>query len=283
MEFLSWSEPLSWALLALAALLLLLMAALAVLFALNASTPVVKSAGGKMCFLMLGSLACACGGLFCYFGAPARHTCLLRVPLPALGLTAFLSCVATRSFQVLCIFKLNARWPALHAAWLRRRGPPLFIGACTAAQAALCLAAEAAGPSAPRRDYGVRAERVVLECGPSAAASAAAAFPVLLSAGCFALSYAGKDLPAGYSEAKCLTCGLLLHLAGSAAALCARGAFRGRAEAAARVLGGLCVLGAALGGFFLPKAFAVALRPRLNTRARFRAALRSYARRRADA
>ncbi|PKK18531.1 zinc finger and BTB domain containing 48, partial [Columba livia] len=54
-EFLSWSEPLSWALLTLAVLLLLLMAALAVLFALNTSTPVVKSAGGKMCFLMLGS------------------------------------------------------------------------------------------------------------------------------------------------------------------------------------------------------------------------------------
>ncbi|XP_065711020.1 taste receptor type 1 member 1 isoform X1 [Patagioenas fasciata] len=282
-EFLSWSEPLSWALLTLAVLLLLLMAALAVLFALNTSTPVVKSAGGKMCFLMLGSLACACSSLFCYFGEPTWHTCLLRVPLSALGFTVFLSCVATRSFQILCIFKLNARWPALYAAWLRRRGPPLFIAACTAAQAALCLAAEAASPSAPRRDYGVRAERVVLECGPSGAASAAAAFPVLLSAGCFALSYAGKDLPAAYNEAKCLTCSLLLHLAGSAAALCAGGAFRGRAEAAARVLGGLCVLGAALGGYFLPKAFVIVLRPRLNTRGRFRTAIQSYARRRADA
>ncbi|NXW85624.1 TS1R1 protein, partial [Alopecoenas beccarii] len=281
-EFLSWSEPLSWALLTLTVLLLLLMAALAVLFALNTSTPVVKSAGGKMCFLMLGSLACACSSLFCYFGEPTRHTCVLRVPLSALGFTVFLSCVATRSFQILCIFKLNARWPALYAAWLRRRGPLLFIAASTAAQAALCLAAEAASPSVPQRDYGVWAERVVLECGSSAAASAAAAFPVLLSAGCFALSYAGKDLPAGYNEAKCLTCSLLLHLAGSAAALCTQGAFRGRAEAAARVLGGLCVLGAALGGYFLPKALVIVLRPRLNTPGHFQAAIQSYTRRRAD-
>ncbi|KFV58565.1 Taste receptor type 1 member 1, partial [Tyto alba] len=44
-EFLSWSEPISWALLTLTVLLMLLMAGLAVLFALNASTPVVKSAG----------------------------------------------------------------------------------------------------------------------------------------------------------------------------------------------------------------------------------------------
>ncbi|NXE29943.1 TS1R1 protein, partial [Ardeotis kori] len=236
-EFLSWSEPLSWALLIPTVLLMLLMAGLAVLFALNASTPVVKSAGGKMCFLMLGSLACSCSSLFCYFGEPTRHACLLRLPLFAISFTLFLSCVATRSFQIICIFKLNARWPALYGAWLRCRGPVLFVAASTAAQALLCLAAEAASPSVPRRDYAASAERVVLACAPGSAASrAAVAYTLLLSAGCFALSYAGKDLPAGYSEAKCLTGSLLLHLACSAAALCAQGAFRGRGEAAARAL-----------------------------------------------
>ncbi|NXW50048.1 TS1R1 protein, partial [Nyctiprogne leucopyga] len=281
-EFLPWSEPISWALLTPAILFMVLMAGLAVLFALNASTPVVKSAGGKMCFLMLGSLACACSSLFCYFGEPTRHACLLRLPLFAIGFTVFLSCVATRSFQLICIFKLNARWPALHEAWLRRRGPLLFIAASTAAQAALCLASELASPSVPRRDYGVRAERVVLDCGPSAAAiqTAATAYPVLLSACCFALSYAGKDLPASYNEAKCLTCSLLLHLACSAAVLCTQGAFRGREEAAARVLGALCTLGAQLGGYFLPKAFVIVLRPRLNTPEHFQMAIQRYTRRR---
>ncbi|KFU95433.1 Taste receptor type 1 member 1, partial [Chaetura pelagica] len=122
-EFLSWSEPMSWALLTLAVLLMLLIAGLTLLFALNASTPVVKSAGGKMCFLMLGSLACACSSLFFYFGEPTWHTCLLRLPVFNISFTIFLSCIATRSFQIICIFKLNARWPALYEAWLRRGGP----------------------------------------------------------------------------------------------------------------------------------------------------------------
>ncbi|KAK4809878.1 hypothetical protein QYF61_022709 [Mycteria americana] len=283
-EFLSWSEPISWALLTPTVLLMLLTAGLAVLFALNASTPVVKSAGGKMCFLMLGSLACACSSLFCYFGEPTRHTCLLQLPLFAISLAVFLSCVATRAFQIVCIFKLNARWPALYAAWLRRRGPLLFIAASTAAQAVLCLAAEAASPSAPRRDYAASPGRVLLECAPSAAASrAAAAYTVLLSACCFALSYAGKDLPASYNEAKCLACSLLLHLACSAAVLCTQGVLRGREAAAARLLAALCTLGALLGGYFLPRAFVVLLRPRLNTPERFQAAIQRYARRRADA
>ncbi|NXE94123.1 TS1R1 protein, partial [Menura novaehollandiae] len=280
-EFLSWSEPLSWALLALAMLLILLMVALAVLFALNASTPVVKSAGGKMCFLMLGSLACTCSSLFCYFGEPSRAACLLRLPLFAISFTVFLSCVATRSFQILCIFKLNARCPVLYEAWLRRQGPVVFVAASTAVQAALCLLAEAASPSVPRWDYSVRAERVVLECAPSAAADAAIAYTVLLSAGCFALSYAGTDLPAAYNEAKSLTVSLLLHLGCSAAVLCSQGALRGRAEAAARVLGTLGTLGALLGGYFVPRAFVILLRPHRNTAEHFQMAIQAYTRRRA--
>ncbi|NXS05483.1 TS1R1 protein, partial [Oxylabes madagascariensis] len=278
-EFLSWSEPLSWALLALAVLLMLLIAALAVLFALNASTPVVKSAGGKMCFLMLGSLACSCSSLFCYFGEPSQAACLLRVPLFAISFTAFLSCVATRSFQILCIFKLNARCPALYEAWMRRQGPVLFVAASTAAQVLLCVVAEAASPSVPRREYGARDEWVVLECAQSAGADAAIAYTLLLSAGCFALSYAGTDLPAAYNEAKSLTVSLLLHLGCSAAVLCSRGALRGRAETAARVLGTLGTLAALLGGYFVPRAFVILLRPHRNTAEHFQMAIQEYTRR----
>ncbi|NXJ57767.1 TS1R1 protein, partial [Spizaetus tyrannus] len=283
-EFLSWSEPISWALLIPTILLMLLMAGLAILFALNASTPVVKSAGGKMCFLMLGSLACACSSLFCYFGEPTRQACLLQLPLFAISFAVFLLCVATRSFQIVCIFKLNARWPALYEAWLRRRGPVLFVATGTAAQVVLCLAAEATSPSVPHRDYGVAAERVVLECTSSAGVSrtAVVTYTVLLSVCCFVLSYAGKDLPASYNEAKCLTCSLFLHLACAAAVLCTQGAFRGRGAVAVQVLGALCTLGALLGGYFLPKAFVILLRPRLNTPEHFQMAIQSYTRRLAE-
>lgn len=282
-EFLSWSESLSCALLALAVLLLLLIAALAVLFALNASTPVVKSAGGKTCFLMLGSLACSCSSLFCYFGEPSRAACLLRVPLFTISFTVFLSCVATRCFQILCIFKLNARCPALYEAWMRRQGPALFVAASTAAQVLLCVVAEAVSPSVPRREYGARDEWVVLECTESAGADAATAYTVLLSAGCFALSYAGTDLPAAYNEAKSLTVSLLLHLGCSAAVLCSQGALRGRAEMAVRVLSTLGTLAALLGGYFVPRAFVILLRPHQNTAEHFQMAIQEYTRRLASA
>ncbi|NXR33486.1 TS1R1 protein, partial [Zosterops hypoxanthus] len=278
-EFLSWSEPLSWALLAMAVSLMLLIAGLAVLFALNASTPVVKSAGGKTCFLMLGSLACTCSSLFCYFGEPSQAACLLRVPLCTISFTVFLSCVATRCFQILCIFKLNARYPALYEAWMRRQGPVLFVVASTAAQVVLCVVVEALSPSVPRREYGAREQWVVLECAQSGANDAAIVYTVVLSAGCFALSYAGTDLPAAYNEAKSLTVSLLLHLACSAAVLCSQGALRGRAETAARMLSTLGTLAALLGGYFVPRAFVILMRPHQNTAEYFQMAIQEYTRR----
>ncbi|NXU57351.1 TS1R1 protein, partial [Turnix velox] len=285
LEFLSWSDPISWALLIPTILLLLLMAGLALLFTLNASTPVVRSAGGRMCFLMLGSLACSCGSLLCHFGEPSRAVCLLRLPLFTISFSLFLSCVATRSFQLVCIFKLNARWPALYTAWQRRKGPLVFIAVSTVTQAVLCLAAEVSNPSVPRRDTEAWAERVVLDCGPSSSVGRrlAGSYAVLLSAGCFALSYAGKDLPAGYNEAKCLTCGLLVQLTCSAALLCAQTALQGRAAMAARLLGSFCMLAALLAAYFLPKAFVILLRPHLNTAEHFQMAIQRYTRRLGDA
>lgn len=281
-EFLSWADPLSWVLLIPTVLLLLLMAGLAVLFARNASTPVVRSAGGKMCFLMLGALACACSSIFFNFGEPTWLSCLVRIPLFTISFAVFLSCVATRCFQIVCIFKLSTRWPALHEAWQRRGGPALFIAGSTVAQAVLSVAAVASGPAGPRRRYSVAAERVVLECGAGSAPGETAAilYNLLLSLGCFALSYAGKDLPADYNEAKCLTCSLLLHLACSAAVLCTRSYFRGRSAAVTAALGALGTLAPLLSGYFLPKGFVVLLRPHLNTAERFQREIRSYTRRR---
>lgn len=280
LEFLSWAEPLSWALLAPIALLLLLLAALSLLFALHASTPLVRAAGGRLCFLMLGSLGCACGSLLCYFGAPSRPCCLLRLPLFAVGFAVFLSSVAARCLQLVAIFKLRGRCPRLRRACLRRRTPLLLVAAGAAGQAALCLAALLSAPPGPLRRRDVAAELLVLECGGGGAAEAAAeALNVALSGGCFALSYAGKDLPAAYREARCLTCGLLLHLACAAAALCTRGAFRGREAALAAVLGALCTLAPPLAGYFVPRGLALLLRPQLNTAAHFRGAIGGYARR----
>lgn len=278
-EFLSWADPLCWALLVPTVLLLLLLLGLLVLFALHASTPVVRSAGGRLCFLMLGALFCACSSIFFTFGRPSRLSCLVGFPLYSISFTVFLSCVATRSLHIVCIFKLSRRCSALHESWRRRGGPVLFIACSTLLQAVLCTATMAAGPAGPRRHYGLRAERVVLECG-AGGDTAAIVYNVLLGAGCFVLSYAGRELPADYNEAKCVTCGLLLQLVCSAAVLSTRSVCRGRSAAVRSALGALCSVTPLLVGLFLHRGFVLLLRPQLNTAQRVQRAIRSYTRRR---
>ncbi|MEE6483627.1 hypothetical protein FKM82_013618 [Ascaphus truei] len=81
LEYLSWTDPVSVVLLVIITLLLIITIAIAVVFTLNLNTPVVKSAGGKMCLVMLMSLACSCCTLYCYFGKPHKVTCMIRQPL----------------------------------------------------------------------------------------------------------------------------------------------------------------------------------------------------------
>ncbi|KAJ8780676.1 hypothetical protein J1605_000719 [Eschrichtius robustus] len=107
--FLTWHEPMSWVLLAANTLLLLLGAGIAGLFAWHLDTPVVRLAGGRLCFLMLGSLAGGSCGHYGFFGEPTLPTCLLRKGLFALGFAIFLSCLTICSFRLVFIFQFSAK------------------------------------------------------------------------------------------------------------------------------------------------------------------------------
>uniref|UniRef100_A0AAR2JY74 G-protein coupled receptors family 3 profile domain-containing protein n=1 Tax=Pygocentrus nattereri TaxID=42514 RepID=A0AAR2JY74_PYGNA len=98
--YLPWDAPLSLALLVLLALTLLLTLGTAALFLRNLTTPVVKSAGGRTCLLMLLSLTAASCSTLCHFGTPSQPACLLKQSLFLFSFTVCLACVTVRSFQV---------------------------------------------------------------------------------------------------------------------------------------------------------------------------------------
>uniref|UniRef100_A0AAQ5XWX5 G-protein coupled receptors family 3 profile domain-containing protein n=1 Tax=Amphiprion ocellaris TaxID=80972 RepID=A0AAQ5XWX5_AMPOC len=81
--------------------------AVSVLFAVNYNTPVVRSAGGPMCFLILGCLSLCSISVFFYFGQPSVSSCVLRFLPFFLFYTVCLACFVVRSFQIVCIFKIS--------------------------------------------------------------------------------------------------------------------------------------------------------------------------------
>ncbi|XP_048205966.1 taste receptor type 1 member 1 [Perognathus longimembris pacificus] len=279
--FLTWHGPVSWVLLAANTLLLLLLMGTAVLFAWHLNTPVVRSAGGRLCFLMLGSLAVGSCSLYGFFGEPTLPTCLLRQTLFSLGFAIFLSCLTIRSFQLVIIFKFSTKVPAFYHAWVQNHGAGLFVTVSSMAQLLICLTWLAVWTPLPARDYQRFPQLVVLECAHANSLGFLLAFTYncLLSVGAFACSYLCKDLPANYNEAKCVTFSLLLNFVSWITFFTLASLYQGKHLPVVNVLAGLAGLSSSYGGYFLPKCYVILGRPELNNTQHFQASIQDYTRR----
>ncbi|XP_054954613.2 taste receptor type 1 member 1 isoform X4 [Pan paniscus] len=279
--FLALHEHTSWVLLAANTLLLLLLLGTAGLFAWHLDTPVVRSAGGRLCFLMLGSLAAGSGSLYGFFGEPTRPACLLRQALFALGFTIFLSCLTVRSFQLIIIFKFSTKVPTLYHAWVQNHGAGLFVMISSVAQLLICLTWLVVWTPLPTREYQRFPHLVMLECTETNSLGFILAFLYngLLSISAFACSYLGKDLPENYNEAKCVTFSLLFNFVSWIAFFTTASVYDGKYLPAANMMAGLSSLSSGFGGYFLPKCYVILYRPDLNSTEHFQASIQDYTRR----
>ncbi|XP_001496162.2 taste receptor type 1 member 1 isoform X1 [Equus caballus] len=279
--FLAWHEPVSWVLLAANTLLLLVVVGTAGLFAWHLETPVVRSAGGKLCFLMLGSLAVGSCGLYGFLGKPTLIMCLLRQTLFALGLAIFLSCLTIRSFQLVFIFKFSAKLPIFYRAWVQHHGAGLFVVISSTAQLLICLTWLAVWTPLPTREYQRFPQLVMLDCTEAKSLGFVLAFIYnsLLSVSTFACSYLGKDLPENYNEAKCVTFSLLLNFVSWIAFFTTASVYQGKYLPAVTMLAALSCLSGGFSGYFLPKCYVILCRPDLNSTAYFQASIQEYTRR----
>lgn len=263
-------------------LLLLLLLGTAGLFAWHLDTPVVRSAGGRLCFLMLGSLAAGSGSLYGFFGEPTRPACLLRQALFALGFTIFLSCLTVRSFQLIIIFKFSAKAPTFYRVWVQNHGAGLFVMISSAAQLLICLTWLVMWTPLPTREYQRFPHLVMLECTEANSLGFILAFLYngLLSISAFACSYLGKDLPENYNEAKCVTFSLLFNFMSWIAFFTTASVYDGKYLPAVNMLAGLSSLSSGFGGYFLPKCYVILCRPDLNSTEHFQASIQDYTRHR---
>ncbi|KAK2105828.1 Taste receptor type 1 member 1 [Saguinus oedipus] len=282
--FLAWHEHTSWVLLAANTLLLLLLLGTAGLFAWHLDTPVVRSAGGRLCFLMLGSLAAGSSSLYGFFGEPTWPACLLRPALFALGFTIFLSCLTVRSFQLVIIFKFSTKVPTFYHAWVQNHGAGLFVMISSAAQLLICLTWLVVWTPLPTREYQRFPQLVVLECTEASSLGFILAFLYngLLSISAFACSYLGKGLPENYNEAKCVTFSLLFNFVSWIAFFTTASVYDGKYLPAVIMLAVLSSLSSGFGGYFLPKCYVILCRPDLNSTEHFQASIQDYTRRRSS-
>ncbi|ERE81899.1 taste receptor type 1 member 1 isoform X1 [Cricetulus griseus] len=280
-EFLAWQEPISLVLLTANTLLLLLLVGTTGLFARHLHTPVVRSAGGRLCFLMLGSLAAGSCSFYGFFGEPTVPTCLLRQPLFSLGFAVFLSCLTIRSFQLVIIFKFSTKVPTFYHTWAQNHGAGLSVTASSTVHLLICVLWLAVWTPLPTREYQRFPHLVILECTEVNSAGFLLAFThnILLSVSTFACSYLGKELPENYNEAKCVTFSLLLNFVSWIAFFTTSIIYQGSYLPAVYVMAGLATLSGGFSGYFLPKCYVILCRPDLNNAEHFQASILDYTRR----
>ncbi|XP_029975171.1 taste receptor type 1 member 1-like [Salarias fasciatus] len=251
--------------------------AVSVLFAINFNTPVVRSAGGPMCFLILICLSLGSLSVHFYFGQPTSASCILRFLPFLLFYTVCLACFVVRSFQIVCIFKIAAKFPKLYSWWMKYHGQWLFIAVAFAIQALLLIIGYSCDPPKPFNETFLYRDKIVLDCDINfMATSTSVIFLSLLCFLCFIFSYMGKDLPKNYNEAKSITFCLILLIITWIIFATEYILYYGKYIQTLNALAVLSSLYSFLMWYFLPKCSIVIFQPQRNTPQYFQGLIQSY-------
>nr|XP_046253759.1 taste receptor type 1 member 1-like [Scatophagus argus] len=248
-----------------------------VLFAINYNTPVVRSAGGPMCFLILGCLSLSSLSVFFYFDKPTVSFCILRFLPFVLFYTVCLTCFVVRSFQIVCIFKIAAKFPGLHSWWLKYHGQWLVITVAFVTQALLLVIGYSYDPPKLYNETVWYPDKIILGCDINLkATSTSVVFLVSLCTLCFIFSYMGKDLPKNYNEAKTITFCLLLLILTWIMFATVYALYHGKHIQTLNALSILCSLYFFLLWYFLPKCYIIIFQPHKNTQQYFQGLIQNY-------
>uniref|UniRef100_A0A671TIM1 Taste receptor type 1 member 1-like n=1 Tax=Sparus aurata TaxID=8175 RepID=A0A671TIM1_SPAAU len=254
-----------------------LTAAMSVLFAINYNTPIVRSAGGPMCFLILGCLSLCSISVFFQFDKPTTSFCILRFLPFFLFYTVCLACFVVRSFQIVCIFKIAAKFPNLHSWWMKYHGQWLVITVAFLTQALLLLIGYSCAPPKPYNETVWYPDKIILSCDINLTATSSPVVLLLsLCCFCFIFSYMGKDLPKNYNEAKAITFCLLLLIFTWIIFATEYMLYRGKHIQTLNALAVLSSLYSFLLWYFLPKCYIIILQPHKNTQQYFQGLIQNY-------
>lgn len=284
LNYLEWHAPFSIFLLMLTNGGLLLTIIIVIIFILNYNTPVVRSAGGRMCFLMLASIICSFSCAFFYIDKPNKASCQIRQMIFTVSFTICLSCILVRSFQIVCIFKLAAKLPKAHEYWVKYNGQYIFIFLSTFIQIIICTVWMITGP--PSTHGHIITKAIVLDCniGNTIGFSLSFLYTVFLTVACFIFAYMGRDLPKNYNEAKFIAfsmmiCFVYYILYMTSMVTPNQERYTSYIQTFLTVTSAFSI---AL-GYFVPKCYIILFMPQNNTMVYFQSCIQDYTKRQNDA
>ncbi|XP_077168157.1 taste receptor type 1 member 1-like [Paroedura picta] len=279
LTFLDGGDTIILALLILTLVDFLLLCGCLLVFATHWQTPVVKAAGGKLSFVMLGSLLACCATTGLFVGRPTSLSCRIRQPVFAVSFALCVSCLLARSFQIVFVFKMAHRLPMVHRYWIKYRGTYFFVAVSCGVQGLVCFLWLLFSPPSLQRDA-VSKKEIFLRCseGHYLGLGAVLAYITLLCGACFVFAFWGRKLPKNYSEARLQTISMLVFLMawGCFMLIYSTTEGKGRQIATLQMFTGQTSVYAILCTFFLPKCYIILFQPQANTVAHFQTCIQAY-------
>ncbi|XP_042636192.1 taste receptor type 1 member 2 [Orycteropus afer afer] len=283
LAFLEWHEAPTLIVAVLASLGFLSTLAVLVVFCRHFQTPMVRSAGGPMCFLMLTPLLVAYLVVPVYVGRPTTLTCLCRQALFTLCFTICISCITVRSFQIVCIFKMAHRLPWAYSYWVRYHGPYVFVAVITVLKVVIVVGNVLVTTTIPTiRTDPDDPNIMILSCNPNYRSGLLlnTGLDSVLSVVGFSFAYMGKELPTNYNEAKFITLSMTFYFISFVFLCTFMSVYQGVMVTILDLLVTVFNLLAISLGYFGPKCYMILFYPERNTPAYFNSMIQGYTMRR---
>ncbi|XP_077079893.1 taste receptor type 1 member 1-like [Siphateles boraxobius] len=276
--YLQFTEIFSIAVMVSVICIIILLIAIFCLFSYNYNTPVVRSAGGSMCFLMLICLIMSSISAFFFFGKPTFAHCLLREVIFTFFFTVCISCLTVRSFQIICVFKMAAQFPKVHSLWVKHNGQWLFIAFSSAIHLISCVIWMTVSPDKPIADSWTYKDQIMLICemGNSITLTIVVFIGWFLGFLCILFSYMGRDLPKNYNEAKPITFSLILYYLSWIVYFTAYLSVKSKYVTLLNAIAQISSINGILFSYFIPKSYIIIFQPQKNTPAYFQTSIQNY-------
>uniref|UniRef100_A0A9J7ZU27 G-protein coupled receptors family 3 profile domain-containing protein n=1 Tax=Cyprinus carpio carpio TaxID=630221 RepID=A0A9J7ZU27_CYPCA len=273
-----FTEILSIIVMVSAACLIFLLIAIFCLFAYNYDTPVVKSAGGSMCFLMLTSLILSSISVFFFFGKPTFVFCLLRNAIFEYFFTVCISCLTVRSFQIISVFKMATQFPKVYSLWVKHNGQWLFIAFVSFIHLISCVIWMTVNPVKAIADSWTFKDQIILICEMENTITLTIVMFISWFMGflCLLFSYMGRDLPKNYNEAKSITFSLILYYLTWIAYFTAYLSVKSKYIVILNAVAQVSSINGILFSYFISKSYIIIFQPQKNTPAYFQTSIQNY-------
>ncbi|AWO99234.1 putative vomeronasal type-2 receptor 1-like [Scophthalmus maximus] len=263
-EFLAFGEPLGITLIVISAFGALVTIAVGVVFVVHIGTPLAKANDALLSFSLLFSLVVTFLCSIVFLGEPQNWSCMTSQVALALGFALCLASIMGKS----AVLMLRAQ--ALKAArvdTLTHAHQRAIAAVATLIQAVACTVWLIVLPPYPVKNTSAQNIKIILECDEGSVVFICCifAYDILLALLAFIFAFIARKLEDNFSEAKCVTFGMLVFFIVWISFVPAYLSTRGKFMVAVQIFAILASSFGLLTCIFLPKCYVLLVKPERNT------------------